>query len=338
MFDELKKIAGVHTGATPIKSGTSNLRLKITAPIAPIAKPAAPVVVSHPLAPVIRTNAIINPIAPVQRATPAPAPAPMPKIAANAPPPPPSLHIKNTGPIALIKPAAPAPTALLNLAAAAGVAAPTNQNFVEEAPRVIPSATAPSSSTPSASSPGGAFLRTDRAPSSAASSSSNLAGADDDARGFERVERSARPKPAAGMPPSQSNDTRGGTLKGRSTMAGYKGTGEITYCPINSNGLVAASQQLTLPGVRPSKPFQGQRLLIDHTTGAAFQIVDIKLGNEPVAVTAGAVDGGCFPPENGPKFEWKVADGVDIIFTVANKLTASTAFTAMLVGEVCVAA
>lgn len=140
------------------------------------------------------------------------------------------------------------------------------------------------------------------------------------------------------MPPSQSNDTRGGTLKGQTTMAGYKGTGEITYCPINSNGLVPLSSQATLPGVRPSKPFQGQHLLIDPVTAAAFQIVDIKLGNEPVAVTAGAVDAGCFPAQNGPKFEWKVADGVDIIFTVANKLTASTAFTAMLVGEVCVAA
>lgn len=117
---------------------------------------------------------------------------------------------------------------------------------------------------------------------------------------------------------------------------GYKGTGEKTYCPINSAGNVAANSQATLPGVRPSKPFQGQKLLIDPSLWAVFTIVDIKLGNEPVAVTAGAVSAGCFPPANGPSFEWKVADGVDIIFTVANITATATPFSALILGEVCV--
>lgn len=122
--------------------------------------------------------------------------------------------------------------------------------------------------------------------------------------------------------------------KGTKNMPRYKGTGEITYCPINSEGTIPANSGATLPGVRPQKPFQPQELLIDEEVGAAFFISDIKIGNEPVGVTAGKVKAANFPPSNGPKFQWKVADGVDIIFTVENATAGALAFSAMLVGEV----
>ena len=116
---------------------------------------------------------------------------------------------------------------------------------------------------------------------------------------------------------------------------GYKGTGEVTYCPINSSGTVAAGATSTLEGVRPQKPFQPKELLIDADVADVFDIVDIKFGNQSIAVAAGAVSGKCFPPDNGPKFEWNVVDGTDIIFTVANtKTNVTIAFQAMLIGEV----
>lgn len=134
---------------------------------------------------------------------------------------------------------------------------------------------------------------------------------------------------------SAAQKTTNTTTKGRSIMASrYQGTGEVTYCPINSDGVINAGTSSTLPGVRAQKPFQPQELLIDPDTGKTFDITDIKIGNEPVGVTAGSVSAQNFPPSNGPKFSWKVADGVDIIFSVANTGTLSVAFTAMLVGEV----
>src|SRR4051812_41220678 len=145
-------------------------------------------------------------------------------------------------------------------------------------------------------------------------------------RGFSDVQRA----PSA----SRTNDRT--TTKGRSIMASrYKGTGEVTYCPFNSDGPINAGASSTLPGIRPQKPFQSQELLIDGETGATFSISDIKIGNEPVGVAAGSVSAANFPPANGPKFAWKVADGVVIIFSVENTGTLTVAFTAMLVGEVC---
>jgi hypothetical protein len=323
-YDELKRIAGTHTGAAP-----------------PHHKPFV-----HPnMLPVQH----VPHAGPVQRAT---LPAHLKQKQANAARPPAKISSSlvqrppGSGPVARAPgssahvlrpgsaPVTPAVTGSLGaLAVAAGIQAPSAPaSPASPAPATSTVDTSSSSqtapATPASSmapSDGGRLIRSvpSSAPSPAPSSGP-----------FSRVVRDASQTP--GMPPPAGANTRGGT-KASQTM-GYRGTGEITYCPINSAGVVNAGATVVLPNIRPQKPFQGQKLIVDPTTAALFTIVDLKIGNEPVAVAAGAVSAQNFPPANGPTFEWKVCDGVDFIFTVLNNGTVSTAFTAMVVGEIVVAA
>lgn len=359
-YDDLKRIAGVRVGALPA--------LNLSKTIAPAKSPQVvqsparaltlalgragardlrtAVLSSTRAAPVQAVAAsVLSTASPVSAASSAPAPAPMPRNTTIAPlptssllniskaaqgiiqstplPPPPAPPVAEPPPLLAASPAPPS-----------AIVADHPDDGAQPQPSPPPPADAPPALTLGASAralvPAGvtrSFAQVQRSqPSPTALGAALFSGPA--SRGFAQVQRAQAPQ--------TTNDT---TTKGRAIMANrYRGTGEITYCPINSDGPINAGASATLPGIRPQKPFQSQELLIDPVTGDTFDITDIKIGNEPVGVTAGSVSAANFPPSNGPKFSWKVADGVDIIFSVQNTGTLTVAFTAMLVGEVVEAA
>jgi hypothetical protein len=363
-YDDLKRIAGVRVGASPLLLGKAKPSPATSPQVIPSPQSALKFAFGRAGARDLRT-AILSPTraAPIAAvassvlagstagsamagASSAPAPAPMPASVAiaHAPinlqtlaaaagaieraevPPPPAPHVDEPPPLLANLPAkaiqaiedhhddAPPKPPLLPSGPIADVLRKAVDQKVAETSRVIPGAAGGSST----------FSPVSRATSSQVARGASLFSGPA-SRGYSDVSR-------AQSAPRTTNDK---TTKGRSIMASrYKGTGEITYCPINSDGVINSGTSATLPGVRAQKPFQAQELLIDPTTAPSFDITDIKIGNEPVGVTAGSVSAQNFPPSNGPKFSWKVADGVDIIFSVANTGTLSVAFTAMLVGEV----
>lgn len=93
----------------------------------------------------------------------------------------------------------------------------------------------------------------------------------------------------------------------------YKPTGKRTYVPMNQTGITASAQ--TDITVLPQLQIRPDRLAIDETTGANFNVVAMKVGVVPQAAAGGSVSALLFSQK---------ATTTDLALDIANSATQLT--------------
>jgi hypothetical protein len=113
----------------------------------------------------------------------------------------------------------------------------------------------------------------------------------------------------------------------------FQSTGKRTYCPFVSLQVATGAQVDII--VRPQLVFRPDEIIVGATVaGAPFNLVQLKIGVVPQAVVGGEVPCENFPPANGPRFSFDIADqGTDITMTVKNYNVGAKDFYGLLVGD-----